>query len=589
MTEKSGIKAEEGNIAKIFSPDFMFEIPRYQRPFIWNTQNFEELADDVATAKESGDDQYFLGSVLLQEIRPQTYEVVDGQQRLTALTLLLASVRDYTDLPKVKDVVKSRIYQEANEILDIQECWRIYPWSDLYKHFRDYVYTDGGTKKFISNFENKTIDYKDDDDPVYHIYEALKTFQEKLPNIPDVEEFVKYLLNKTFIVYIITSSQTSAFRLFNVMNSRGETLITSDLLKSENLGEIEDLRAREKFADDWRKIEESLGREELDNVINFIRTIKIQEKAKVNIYDEYQKIIFKQKLLQKGSDFFSYVYDISKIYEIKILDSTINSEEEENCNRYFSLVNLMNNYLPFSDWKPPLIHFFHTYKNEELIHDMLLKLEQKAFVEWAAGFSFMERITSLNRILKLIDSSPDDPQTVVDNILWYKEPAGKRGQVTRTINYAKKDEIISNLKVFDDPQFYSKYGGKLAKYALLRIEIERTDLSCERREYSDSVTVEHILPRNPPDNSEWLDLFDADQRMVWTNALGNLVLLSGKKNSQAQNYDFVKKKNVYFFSQKKKTNFMITRELDSIRLWNIDRLTSRHESFKNTLYEIYSK
>jgi len=54
--------------------------------------------------------------------------------------------------------------------------------------------------------------------------------------------------------------------------------------------------------------------------------------------------------------------------------------------------------------------------------------------------------------------------------------------------------------------------------------------------YPGTITVEHILPRNPPENSEWVKLFTEEERDEWTDKLGNLVLLSRRKNSRAQNY-----------------------------------------------------
>jgi len=67
MTGRNGIEAKETTLAQIFSPDFLFEVPIYQRPFIWDSEKFQQLFDDISDAKASGEEQYFLGSILLQE------------------------------------------------------------------------------------------------------------------------------------------------------------------------------------------------------------------------------------------------------------------------------------------------------------------------------------------------------------------------------------------------------------------------------------------------------------------------------------------------------------------------------------------
>jgi uncharacterized protein with ParB-like and HNH nuclease domain len=584
MAGISGIEAKEATIGNVFSPNFLFEIPIYQRPFVWDSEKFQKLFDDISDAREKGEKQYFLGSILLQELESPIYEVVDGQQRLTALSLLFASIRDNTTNQDLEKLAQTWLYQQKDEFSKIPEQMRVKPWEDLIDDFRKYVYTPGGTQLFLTEFEQKKIKYQDDQDPIYHIFEALDTYKKALAGLDSVGDFATYIRTKTYLVYIKTSTQASAFRLFSVMNSRGEPLNTSDLLKSENLEEIKDQRTREKYAEIWRDIESNLGREELENVINFIRTMKIQERSQVSVYEEYQNLVFKGTTLHRGIEFILFLKDISTIYDEKILQGVINPSSAEKANKYFTIVKLMDKYLPFSDWKPPLMYFHQKFKNDDMLLDMLMKLEQKTFVEWAAGFSFVERVTSLNRILKLIDIS-NTPQEVIDNLLFFKEEGIKRGKIARSIDFSNKEEVKSNLKILDDPQFYSKISGKIAKYVLLRIEIENSELENIRKEYSGTITVEHILPRTPAANSTWMKLFTEDQRINWTNKLGNLVLLSGKKNSKAQNYDFEEKKKIY--SGIKNTDFNITQELNKIPNWTFDELIKRHELFKSALFKLY--
>src|SRR5690349_5827264 len=91
------IVAHEQTLAKIFSEDYVFRIPGYQRPYAWTTEQARELLDDLLgfmqTESTAVEDMapYFLGSIVLikQETSPES-DVVDGQQRLTTLTLLLS-------------------------------------------------------------------------------------------------------------------------------------------------------------------------------------------------------------------------------------------------------------------------------------------------------------------------------------------------------------------------------------------------------------------------------------------------------------------------------------------------------------------
>ena len=81
-------------------PDSYYQIPDYQRPYSWKTEQVEQLWDDLYAAFQSNDESYFLGPLVLAKPRgpaattDDRLEVVDGQQRLTTLTILLAVARD---------------------------------------------------------------------------------------------------------------------------------------------------------------------------------------------------------------------------------------------------------------------------------------------------------------------------------------------------------------------------------------------------------------------------------------------------------------------------------------------------------------
>ena len=581
------IEAKEVTVSKLFSPDFMFEIPIYQRPLSWSKDNFEQLFEDIYDAMYSNENQYFLGSILLQEHKDEEnkYDIVDGQQRISALAILMAVIRDFTQNVKLKQNLNSYLYQEEDPYKEIPAEMRVVPWKDLKSMFEEYIYKLNGTKTFLEHVELKTIKYKDVQDPQYHLYEAINIFNEKLKEKlfePDnLERYVIYLLKKVYLVYIKAASFASAFRLFNVLNTRGLLLSTSDLLKSENLGEIKDESMRLQYANIWRDIENNLGGEELENLIAFIRTIQLKEKAKLSIYEEYRKKIFKEQLLNTGKEFIDYLKDIAEIYSDKILEGKIVGETRKE-NEYKNIVNLLIKFVPFSDWIPNLIAFYYKFRKDKYLLDFILKLEKKVIIEWSAGFSFTERITSLNRILDFIESE-NEPQKVVDELLFYKEPLS--GRLPRMLDFGNKNQIDSILiDKFNDAQFYNIYGGKFAKYILLRIDMECWDLE-NFTGYPGTITVEHILPQTPFEDSEWVKIFREELREEWTNKLGNLVLLNGRKNSKAQNYDFNKKKNVYF--KEKSTSFRITKWLEDKDKWTLEELKSRHEELINKAMNIF--
>ncbi|MEY9137519.1 uncharacterized protein with ParB-like and HNH nuclease domain [Bradyrhizobium diazoefficiens] len=119
MTIQLGlIEAHEQTIGKIFSDSYAFEIPPYQRPYAWEKEQAVELLTDLLEAMDNTEVSggvYFLGSVVLikSPADPKSL-VVDGQQRLTTLTILISVLRDLTSNEEVRIGRRSFVFQKAN-------------------------------------------------------------------------------------------------------------------------------------------------------------------------------------------------------------------------------------------------------------------------------------------------------------------------------------------------------------------------------------------------------------------------------------------------------------------------------------------
>ena len=127
---------------------------------------------------------------------------------------------------------------------------------------------------------------------------------------------------------------------------------------------------------------------------------------------------------------------------------------------------------------------------------------------------------------------------------------------------------------------------KIRLYVLLRLD---TYLSGGEAVYAlPRITVEHILPQNPPSNSQWLEWFpDADTRQHYVHRLGNLALLSGYKNSSAQNCDFDKKKNKYFTGKDGVSPFALTTQVLNKAEWTPAVIEQRQSELLNRLVKLW--
>lgn len=114
------MKAEERTIGKILTEQICYEIPPYQRPYSWKSDNVQQLLEDIWEAYQADDREYFIGSLItIEKERDRRYDVVDGQQRLTTLSLIFARLRDRISDPAAKAELGKRILPKlfANYLL----------------------------------------------------------------------------------------------------------------------------------------------------------------------------------------------------------------------------------------------------------------------------------------------------------------------------------------------------------------------------------------------------------------------------------------------------------------------------------------
>ena len=133
------VKAKEHYIKDLLNDKFLFDIPDYQRAYSWNKDNLKQLIDDIMDSiglnKENNTvfeeyEPYFIGSIVLcsKEYKDDgsgLYDVIDGQQRLTSIIILIATIRDLTKNEAYKNILSSLIYQKPNELMGIKESIRV--------------------------------------------------------------------------------------------------------------------------------------------------------------------------------------------------------------------------------------------------------------------------------------------------------------------------------------------------------------------------------------------------------------------------------------------------------------------------------
>lgn len=572
------VKAKEYYIKDLLSPKFLFEIPNYQRPYSWKSDNVGQLMDDIIDAIENNRDEhgdnfeayepYFIGSVILctknsKDDGSGVYDVIDGQQRLTSITMLVAVIRDLIENEEYKNILSSLIYQRPNLLMGVKESIRLKVRDKEQDFFKEYILETNGTLK-CEEVEKQGLNEAKE-----NMLKAVAMFKDKFNDEDGVLDkellnlFIMYLLQRVVLIAITTDSFTSAFRLFNVINARGLPLTNSDLLKSENLRAINE-EDRDKYTDIWETNEDEIGREKLEMLIGFMRTLKTKRKATCTIFEEYTKKIFVEYPNFRGKEFIDLLTELKEIYMKYIVEAQINVEDKKKKTYYENVMNLMREALPFNDWMAIFIKFAQKFRDDEALYEFLIVLEKKLTVDWINGLSFSERTSRLHKMIGIIEGA-NDYKEVLNCDLFTTEFKHSRALLYNCLN---------------DSDFYTKGRMMIPKYVLVRMEMSQSSPEKSKLEYNlNKLSVEHILPRRPS-NTYWKEAFTTNERKVWADRLGNLVLINGAKNAVASGKSFDEKLKTYI---SKKGDFKVNKEVLVLNNWSKEEATKRQEALINKI------
>ena len=551
------IGAEEQQLLHVFSDKYLFEIPPYQRPYAWTTQETEELLDDLLYAIDNDRPieevpPYFLGSVvLIKETTGTRAEIVDGQQRITTLTIMLCVLRELTTDEDARLSLDGYVRQRGDSIAGTQDQFRLRLRSRDSQFFQNNVQSSGRLKDFLKDTTaNRT-------DSQQRIFENATYLWKSLSQLGEGKctRLAQFVIQRCYLVVVSASDQDSAYRIFSVMNDRGLDLSPTDILKADIIGSMDD-RIRDSYTDKWEKIEEHLGRENFRDLFAHMRMIYMKTKLRGTLQDEFQRSVL---ISTSGAGFVDDVLDpMAREYEDVTSASFPDSGDAIRTNDYLTYLNRLDNF----DWVPPAMWYSHHYRNEgsKLVRFMR-DLERLAYGLFIMRANVNERINRYADLLRWIDRSDD---------------LNSEGSPLQ-LRDAEKKEI---LNVLNGP-IYALL--RVRRQVLLRLDTLLADAGAtyEHR----VITVEHVLPQNPSPCSEWARKFqDESVREKWTHRLANLVLLSRQKNSRAQNYDFTRKKDEYF-SKVGVAPFALTTDVQREVEWTPEILEERQHRLIGLLQE----
>ncbi|MDE6580310.1 MAG: DUF262 domain-containing HNH endonuclease family protein, partial [Ruminiclostridium sp.] len=517
---------------------------------------FDDLFDFYKN--EENDVNFFLGSIVLikQDGDPKS-DVIDGQQRLTTLTILLAVIAHNLSNSDDKDEFRNYIKEKGIKSQGIKPKPRLKIRERDNDFFKEYIQDLKIDELIALNPETQNTEAKS------NIVKNAQTLQKKISESFEEElfKFGSFLVQRCYLVVVSTPSQQSAFRIFSVMNSRGMNLLATDLIKSDVIGIINEEDCDD-YTEKWEEIETGLGRENFYDLFGHIRMIKMKSKAKKSLQEEFYKYVLTDINNDTAIDFINNMLEpYADAYEKIKKSSYASAEGADKVNNILKWINKIDN----SDWLPPAMVFYCKHKDDpNALLVFFEKLERLASYMRIASYDVNRRIERYSKILSELEE--------INNENIYGEDID--------LSAAEQNEFIGEL----NSDIYKMTGVK-RNYLILRLDSFVSDSAAS---YKTSIlTIEHVLPQTVSEGSEWERIWDdKEEREFWLNKIGNLIPLTKRHNSKAQNYDFKTKKEKYFKSSDTGvTSYALATDVLNYAEWTPDIVKERQQK----LIEVYKK
>ncbi len=522
--------------------DAYYQIPIYQRPYQWGKEQCEELLNDLfENYKDYRKDDYFCGSLVLiqSDEGNKTYDIVDGQQRLSTFILLakvLATLYSERLTEKSKGYLQES-WSDRHEDGEKKKRKRLdfdlvgssakKDFQDALNFFDDLYASKGENSKSNAPSKGKNSYLKN--------AICLKNYLEQ-KEIEDINDFIQWLYLKVNFITIICSDTDMALRIFNVLNARGLPLHATDIFKGELLKKLTKEKEQEELATRW----ENLRQKCLDNGfametlfsqhLTYLHPVTSKDKMKIRLNTQFDE-------LQKSPlEYLDVVEDFYKAY-VEVLEMP---------DRYAHLLS----YKDDDDLCVILCtSLLHRYSDQEIeaLKELLVKFY---YQHWVAKKPKDQREQTCCNIIKALKEKKSMEHIVSIAIKNLDE-------------YSVTQHFKENLR---DDHLYEKYkkspGSSWLKPILILVEYFMSDDPKPKRIQTNDFHVEHILPQNSDPSSQWAKDFSEEERERYTHSLANLTLLGGTKNKEASNLDFKDKKKIYMGEEnrlnKKKTSRAMT-------------------------------
>ncbi len=536
----------------------VFVIPVYQRDYAWDIKNCDRLWSDIVllNKKDSNNKSHFLGTIVNIYDKQDERLIVDGQQRLTTISLLLIALENYLKDKIDKTEDESRLQQELMDFLvnrhssDKSKRIRLKPNKqdriDFDKLFED-DFEVGNDSNIVNNYN--------------FFYEKIENCELKPRELFD--NFKKLEIVNIELERMYDDPQL----IFESLNSTGVDLTDGDLIRNYILMGLEPREQEDLYEKYWVKIENKVGdiAEFLRNFLMFKLQKNVTQKKRA-VYHEFKKYS-KQSFGNNANDVLESVLQYAKIYSFFINRSTHPDAQINN-----SLTRLNN--LRFTPAYPFLFDIFDLYSKDVLskntVNTIINLVESYVFrriMVYNSTQGMNKMFLTLSREVKRL--APDNWQDRYFDVMSFIIKNKTTSQKFPTDSELREAMLVKNVY---------KLSSKNRDFLLSSLEGYGSSYSVDLTD----LTVEHIMPQTL--TNVWkksIGIGWEDMHSEYVHTIGNLTLTA--KNSKLSNNNFKIKQKIDLHTSKLKLSY----KLGDINEWNKEVILQRTNSLVDEMIQIW--
>lgn len=563
------MQAGETTLNKLLNTSRQFIVPIFQRNYSWQKSQYEQLWFDILRASKFKEKQnHFIGSIVYIDMgtpagRPQQLLLIDGQQRLTTISILLCAIKDYVQ----------KFNLETNLI-------------NLAKIKNQFLYNsdeiDEDRYKLLLNVQDKETYIKLIDNTIFtvnkpatNIIKCYEFFYERIEDFikqyGQIDEIYAGIFKLSLVSLSLDKDSDNPQMIFESMNSTGKDLSQTDLLRNYLLMDLTPEKQTRLYKTYWKPMEELFGEDIYKNDVNkfdyFIRdflTLKSDTGHICKINNVYEN--FKRYYLDNNCEKFAVLKDLftyAKYYAcIDLLQ-----ENDDELKLYWQEFKKLDSHVVY----PFLLKLYDDYSRQILIKEDFKKILQ-VVISYLWRRAICEIPTnSLSKTFATLYQAVDKDDYVNSIIKAF-------------VFKSSYKRFSSDYEVREKLQTKDIYHFRLRKYLLEALEnyYHKEPIDLNTANY----TIEHIMPQNIEHNLSWQQMLGENWQEVhslYLHTLGNLTITG--YNAEMSNKSFGEKVNGE--SGFKHSHLKLNESIVQCDVWNKKAIQRRTNILTDIILKIW--